>query len=263
MLIIDKARQLIKDKHYDRRGNSRNCYFVSIDGKEYALLVYKCDDKKKNDIRLKSTNYLCNQGLVTPSIIGIDYHDGFAYELQEKCNGKTMAFRAYERAGGKEKYLNDFLDTLKILDNADPSVFLELLNNARIIQINGYSLDCNPDNYMIDNNGNIILIDIDIYDEPKMENDNFNNYVNVLPNIFSFVYDLKKDSEYGAICQPLLKSISYKWLEQCVNYLSSFDFTIEEIINIVSRIDFGYFLINQTEKNNMINNYFSSYKPKK
>ena len=37
MLIIDKARELIKDREYDHRGASRKCYFVTIDGKEYAL----------------------------------------------------------------------------------------------------------------------------------------------------------------------------------------------------------------------------------
>ena len=257
MLIIDKARELIENKECDCRGNSRKCYYVSIDGREYALLVYKCNNKEKNDLRLNTISYLCNQGLATPGIIGIDYRDGIAYELQEKCNGKVMSYRGFERAGGKENYFDNLLHTLKILDNADPNIFLNLINNTRLLHVNGYLLDCHPDNFMIDNFGNISFIDLDIYHKPKMESDRLYNYVNVLPWIFSFFMLDSNNKHYKEILSKL-KSIGYKWFYQCVNYLSSFNLTNEEIINIVSNISFDYFMIDQTERNNMISSCFNN-----
>ena len=210
---------------------------------------------------METTNYLQNQGVATPGIVGIDYCDGYAYELQEKCDGKLIAFRSIEDVGGEDEYIEDFLKTLNILNNADPSVFLKLMNSTRLLHINGYNLDCHSDNYMIDNNGNIAFIDVDIYHKKETKNDMFINYINVLPNILSFaLYALQSssNSKYKDACIPLLKSIGYKWLEQCVNYLSAYGFTNEEIIKQVRGISFNYFMIDKTEKDNMITSYFSS-----
>ena len=257
MLIIDKARELIKDKEFDCQGNSRLCYYVTIDGKEYALLVYKCNNVERNNLRPSSINYLKNQGLSTPGIVGVDYDGETAYELQEKCNGKPMAFRNANRAGGEDIYFNDFLETLKTLDNADPSTFINLMNGARIVHINGYSLDCHPDNFMLDNDGNITFMDLVIDREPTTKSESIGNYVNVLPWIFSFSVSKLNSENYDTFL-PLLKSIGYKWFYQCINYLSTFDLTPDEINNIISDISFNYFMIDQTEKDNMINNYFSN-----
>lgn len=258
MLLIDKARELIKNQEANRHGNSRQCYFVTIDGVEYALLVYKCLDEEKNNIRLQAINDLCEQGLSTPHAIGIDYDNGVAYELQERVQGKTMAYRNPGDAKGEDNFWADFLYTLRILDNAPKDVFLRLLRDNRIMYINGYSLDCHPDNYLIDKYGNITLIDLDIYDEPKKRLDNFGLYCNILPYILSFVVymHLKKDSKYYNECYELLRRIGQKWFEICIEYLSLLDLTFEEVQKCVKGISFNYFLISEVEKIKMIDDYF-------
>lgn len=259
MELIDKARALIKGREFDREGNQRKCYFVNIDGRDYALLVYKCDNKEKNTIRLQATCDLVEQGLTTPHLIGIDYEDGMAYEIQERIMGKTMAYRNPNRAGGEERYITDFIHTLRILDEADKSTFLGLLSDARILYINGYSLDCHPDNFLIDEDGNITFLDIDIFDMPKKREDRFINYVTILPYIISFVVSmhLKKDSKYYEECKRLLNSIGHKWFEVCVEYLSLFDLTFEEVRKAVNFVPFHYFLMDQAEIDHMIYSYFA------
>ena len=259
MQLIDKARELIKGQEYDREGNSRKCYFVNIDGRDYALLVYPCDNKEENTVRLQATCDLVEQGLDTPHLIGIDYEDGMAYEIQERVMGKTFAYRTPSRCGGEEIFMTDFIYSLKILDNADKSAFLGLLNDARIYYINGYDLDCHPDNFLIDKEGNFTLIDLDIYDMPKKREDKFYLYCNALPYIISHVVSifLKEDSKYYDEIRVLLRSIGHKWFEMCVEYLAMYDFEAPEMRQIINRISFNYFLMDQAEIDHMIYSHFS------
>ena len=258
MILIDRAREIIKNQEANRHGNSRQCFFVTIDNVDYALLVYKCSNINENNNRLQSINDLCEQGLSTPHVVGIDYHDGLAYELQERVHGKTMAYRNADMAKGQDNYLSDFLYTLRILDNAPKDALLRLLRDTRIVHINGYSLDCHPDNYIINKEGYISFIDLDIYKEPKKTPDRFGNYVNILPWILSFVTncDLKDDSKYFSECFELLRRIGQKWLEVCVEYLSLLDLSFEEVRQTVNKISFNYFMYSNEEKNNMIEEYF-------
>ena len=258
MILIDRARDLIKNQEPNRTGNSRKCYFVTIDGKDYALLVYKCINKEDNNIRLQAISDLCEQGLSTPHAIGIDYYDNVAYELQERVHGKTMAYRNVNMAKGEDNYLSDFLYTLRILDEAPKDVFFRLLRDARIMHTNGYSLDCHPDNFIIDKEGNISFIDLDIYGSPKKTPDRFVSYVNILPYIFSFVTytDLKPNSKYYEESCEILKRLGQKWFEICVEYLSLLDLSFEDVKKTVSMISFNYFMISREEKNQMIEDYF-------
>ena len=268
MEIIDKARELAIGKEYDGKGASKKCYFVTIDGKEYALLIYKCADIEKNNIRLNATKHLYSQGLSTPNIIGIDYEDGIAYELQEKAHGKVFAYRAFKDIGGEDRYLDDTLQTLNILDNASLDVFLKLLNDFRILRTNGYEPDCHSDNFFIDENGNITFVDLDIHHEPSTTENIFQHNVIFLPSILSFPFGLfshgrrmlQSDCIYYQKCHELLKNICYKWLEACVQYLTLFNFSIEEIRRIVSGIYFNYFTLDDAEKEKMLNDFFSDSK---
>lgn len=258
MELIDRARELIKGKDFDRKGNSRKCYFVTIDGRDYALLIYKCDNKEENTMRLQATCDLCEKGLQTPYLIGIDYEDGMAYEIQERVHGKTVAYRNVEAAGGEEKYMNDFIYTLKILDNADKNALLSLLSDARILYTNGYPIDCHPDNFLIDKDGNITFLDIDIYHMPEKVEDNFFQYVTILPYILSFskMY-LDRSPKYLEEARPYLNSIGHKWFEVCVEYLSLYDLEFDEVRSVINRIPFHYFLMDQAEIDHMIYSYFS------
>ncbi len=258
MILIDRAREMIKNQEPNRTGNYKKCYFVTIDGKDYALLVYECNNQEENNIRLQATNDLCEQGLSTPHAIGVDYQDGMAYELQERVHGKTMAHRNSNVPGGYDKYISDFIYTLIILDNATKDVFLRLLRDARIVHTNGYPLDCHPDNYLISKDGSITFLDLDIYREPTSTPDKFGMYVNILPYIISFVtsHELKPEGRYYDDACELLRRIGHKWFEICVEYLSLLDLSFEEVKNIINMIDFDYFMISTEDKNKMIDDYF-------
>ena len=258
MLLIDRAREMIKNQEANRHGNSRECFFVTIDGVDYALLVYKCSDREKNNIRLQSINNLCEQGLSTPHAIGIDYHDGMAYELQERVQGKTMAYRNADMAKGEDNYMSDFLYTLRLLDNAPKDALLRLLRDARIMHINGYELDCHPDNYLISKDGYITFIDLDIFNEPKVTPDRFGKYVNLLPWILSYATygGFKEGCKYFGECYELLRRIGQKWLEVCVEYLSLLDLSFEEVRKVVNTISFNYFMYSTEEKNQMLEEFF-------
>lgn len=102
MILIERARHLIEDKDYDREGNSKKCYFVNMDGNDYALLIYNCQEEYQGKLisRINGTMHLINQGFHTPATYDIYFDDDIVYELQGRAKGKAFAYRSINQADG-------------------------------------------------------------------------------------------------------------------------------------------------------------------
>lgn len=257
MDLLKKAHQFIEGKEIERNGNRKNCYFVNIDGNDYALLTYKFneEDRKKILIRIKETMSLIEQGFHTPLIIDIEFDEDMVYELQRKAKGKTLAYRSIEQAGSIENYVNDLFLSLEILKSAPKSCFLALINDSKIFSENGHSLDCHSDNYVIDENGQFTLIDLDIHHEGVKRDANYFAITNTLPNIFSF-FRLKPDMPHYDECISAMRNIAPIWLNVAVDFLVQNGFSTEETKKMVNNINFNYFHITPNEKTSMIENTF-------
>ena len=68
---------------------------------------------------------------------------------------------------------------------------------------------------------------------------------------------LKEDSKYYDEIRELLRSIGHKWFEICVEYLAMYDFEAPEMRQILNRVSFNYFLMDQAEIDHMIYSHFS------
>lgn len=256
--LLNIARSLINEKEKDRSGNNKSCFFVNISGKDYALLTYECreNEKKGNLIRIKETNRLIEQGLHTPTIVDIEFDEDIVYELQEKANGKTLSYRNVEDAKSDEVYANDIFESLEILKTAPKSAFLELINDSKIFDENGHSLDCHSDNFVIDQNGYLTLIDLDLYREGVKRDTNYFSVVNTLPNIFSFFF-IKPGMPHYDDCVTSMQTIAPVWIETTIDFLYQNGFSEEEVKKMVSNIELKYFHIDQGEKDFMMENVFN------
>lgn len=257
MILIEKARHLVEEKERDRNGNSKSCYFVNIDGIDYVLLTYKCNEEDESKVkgRIAQTTRLIGEGFHTPDIFDIYFDEDKAYELQGRAKGKTFAYRNIDQAGGIESYMKDALLSLKVLENSEKSSLLSLLNDSKIFSENGYSLDCHPDNFYIDENGNFTVIDLDISEEKAKEQPYYLGIVRTLPNILSFLR-LSPNTPHYDECVASIRTIAPMWIDACVTFLLENGLSIEDAKKIISSIDFKYLFINDEEKEFMIGKQF-------
>lgn len=143
------------------------------------------------------------------------------------------------------------LISLKTLELSDKSNLMYLLNDAKLYRENGYSLDCHSDNFIIDEEGRISIIDLDITEDPKKREPYYISYVNTLPNIMSF-FRIKPDMPRYDECVESIRNIGSMWLDSCIEFLLQNNLSMEEIKSTVNAITFNYFYINNEEKELMI-----------
>ncbi len=265
MRIIEEAIKSIDGKDYDCKGNFKKCYFVNIEGKEYALLVYKCDEERKeiNNLRINETKKLIEQGFLTAPILDLLYDNGNAYELQERVKGNIICgkYIPLENSEDYDSFYLSVLDSLKIIERSSNDKLIDLMNNAALVYSNSYPLDSHGDNYIIDSEGNITFIDIDISTPAKKRDIKIHYCLSVLPNILStFTYYVREDSKYYKALKELLASISIKWVDACNTILNYNGYSEEDIKELINGIRYNYFLQSEEEKNEMLNNYFGSNK---
>lgn len=253
MILIERARNLIEDKDCDREGNSKKCYFVNLDGNDYVLLIYKCKEEYQKRIlsKINGTMHLINQGFHTPDIYDVYFDDDIVYELQGRAKGKAFSYRHIAQAGGPENYVNDLLISLKALEFTDKSNMMSLLNDAKLYRENGYSLDCHSDNFFIDEEGKISMIDLCITEDPKKTDPYYISYVNTLPSIMSSSRVSPDMPRYDE-CVASARNIASMWLDTCIEFLLQNNLSIEEIRETINSMGFNYFYINPEEKELMI-----------
>ena len=261
MDLLRRAINSVDGKSSDTHGSLKECFYVLLDDKEYALLVYKCGSDKieRNNLRISETKKLIAKGLKTPNIIDILYENEYAYELQEKVQGDILIGRSipFEDNENFDSYYLSVLKNLQIMEKSPNECLIELLENAALLYSNSYSIDCHADNFIIDNFGNITFIDIDIF-EPLINRDIKKHYcINVLPNILStMTYYISPNNKYYIPLKEILTSLAAKWIEVCNIYLTKYGYTKDEIKEVTSKIQYSYFLQNNDEKNELLNNYY-------
>lgn len=257
MILIERARHLIENKKRDRNGNSKSCHFVNLDGIDYALLTYGCNEENQKKVlfRINETMKLIREGFHTPDTYDIYFDENTAYELQGMAKGKTFAYRRISDAGDIESYMKDILLSLKSVENSEKESLLNLLNDSKIFWENGHSLDCHPDNFYIDENGNFTVIDLDIIEEKEKRLPYYDGIANTLPYILSFL-KIEPNSPFYEECIESLHSIAIIWIDACVIFLKNNGLENEEIKKIIGSINFNYFKIGNDEKTGMLKTYF-------
>lgn len=253
MSLIDEAISLINKDEFDRQGNSRKCYFVNISGIEYALLISKFyeHDLKSTLIRYKETANLSEKGMNTPVVVDFKIEDGLLYELQTKVKGKTFAYRDYEQAGGVDNYMQDISESLKILNQAPEEYLLKFLEDVKLYNSNGYSLDCHPDNYYLTPSGEISFIDLDIYDESQEKKIDYPNIINIMPNIFSFFTLDSKDLDYEKNVLAIQEFAS-KWYRVVYKFLLNNGYSHDESIKEMHFISGNYLYLDKDDSLNIL-----------
>ena len=258
---LDLAEMWAKNRKSNSNGSKKECYNVPIPitediTKPAVLLKYEADTKTIYNtlIRINETDNLIKNGLRTPQTLSYRIENEIIYDEKGVAHERTIVYELQERAAGRSIFpkINENQENYetkqRISDQANAVYISEIsqqklidfMQNVALYYQNGYNLDTNENNYFLDSEGNITLIDLDISEQHTNKQVDINQVLSSLPNILS---QLASKKRLENINPNTLNTIISNWYAAAYQYLQSQGYSNEGIsrtLNNINLRDLGY-----------------------
>lgn len=229
--VLETLAKNVKFSKYDAFSVEKKCHYVTLDGKEYALMWQTVKVDKINEMMdelnelKKRIDEAKKSGARLPSILAIYKDNNHIFQLQEKVNGKKFDY--YE-----------ILDQKTSVDD-----FIELLITFDLMSLNGLSIETGHNCY-VDEDGHINLFDCILSKKDDRHN--------ARPELFKRIV-FPEPNDYKEEDVEILKRILEKWIIACAKYFSMFNTDREDIYIEIDLTIKNYSFISMQDKKALIN----------